>query len=181
MYNSLEYSDNYPMTSASLRNYYRDEINDDANQNNGANNRINNSKSITSKPLEYKTKIIGRTPDDNNKLDAEVVVPLKYLNNFWRSLHLSLINYKIELDLSWSKKDIISEMSTTPRVPPNPDANPPVQEVVAIQTTGATFQINNAKFYVPVVMLSINDNIKFLENIEQGFKRTILGTIIYLK
>ena len=43
----------------------------------------------------------------------------------------------------------------------------------AIQTTGATFQINNAKLYVPVVSLSINDNIKFLENIKQGFKRTI--------
>ena len=41
------------------------------------------------------------------------------------------------------------------------------------QTTGATFQINNAKLYVPVVTLSINDNIKFLENIKQGFKRTI--------
>ena len=41
------------------------------------------------------------------------------------------------------------------------------------ETTGATLQINNAKLYVPVVTLSINDNIKFLENIKQGFKRTI--------
>ena len=39
--------------------------------------------------------------------------------------------------------------------------------------TGATFQINNAKLYVLVVTLSINDNITFLENIRQGFKRTI--------
>ena len=39
--------------------------------------------------------------------------------------------------------------------------------------TPTTFQINNAKLYVPVVILSINDNIKFLENIKQGFKRTI--------
>ena len=45
--------------------------------------------------------------------------------------------------------------------------------MVTRQTTGATFQINNAKLYVPVVTLSINDNIKFLENIKQGFKRTI--------
>ena len=43
----------------------------------------------------------------------------------------------------------------------------------AIQTTGAKFQINNARLYVPVVTSSINDNIKFLENIHQGFKRTI--------
>ena len=38
MYNLLEYSDNYSMTSGSLWNYYRDEINDDANENNAANN-----------------------------------------------------------------------------------------------------------------------------------------------
>ena len=43
----------------------------------------------------------------------------------------------------------------------SPDANPPVQEVPAIQTSAATFQINNAKLYVPVVTLSINDNINF--------------------
>ena len=43
---------------------------------------------------------------------------------------------------------------------------------VGIATTGATFQINYAKLYVPVVTLSINDNINFLENIKQGFKRT---------
>ena len=42
-----------------------------------------------------------------------------------------------------------------------------------MQTTGATFQINNAKIYVPVFALSTNDNIKFLENINQGFKKTI--------
>ena len=43
------------------------------------------------------------------------------------------------------------------------------------QITRATFHINNTKLYVPVVSLSINDNIKFLENIKQGFKRTISG------
>ena len=48
-YNLLEYSDNYFMTSGSLWNYYRDEINDDTNENNGINNRINNNKTITSK------------------------------------------------------------------------------------------------------------------------------------
>ena len=41
------------------------------------------------------------------------------------------------------------------------------------QTTGATFQINNTKLYIPVVTLSINDKIKFLENIKQRCKRTI--------
>ena len=43
MYNLLKYSDNYSMTSRSLWNYYRDEINGDENENNAANNRINSS------------------------------------------------------------------------------------------------------------------------------------------
>ena len=38
---------------------------------------------------------------------------------------------------------------------------------------GINFIITSAKLYVPVFTLSINDNIKFLENIKQGFKRTI--------
>ena len=65
-----------------------------------------------------------------------------------------------------SKECIISEISITPTVANTSDANPPVQEVAAIQTPGAAFQINNAKLYVPVVTLSINDNIKLLENID---------------
>ena len=59
------------------------------------------------------------------------------------------------------------------RIPANPHANPPVQKVAAIQKTDATFHIINAKIYVPVVTFFINDNIKFLENIKQGFKRAI--------
>ena len=67
----------------------------------------------------------------------------------------------------------MTEVSITHRKPGDPDANPPVPEVAAIQTTGATFQITNAKLYVLVFTLSINYNVKFLENIKQGFKRTI--------
>ena len=92
MNNLLEYSDNYSMTSGSLWNYYRAKISDDANENDAANNRINNSKAIRSKFFEYKTKLIRSTPKDNNTLDAEVVAPLKYLSNFWRSFDFLLIN-----------------------------------------------------------------------------------------
>ena len=172
MYALLEYSDNYFVTSGSLWNYYRDEINHDENENNAANNRVN-KKTTTTKSFEYNTKLIGSVPNNNNILDTEVDVPLKYLINFWRSLDLSLINCKIELDLSWSKECIISEISITAAVPGNPDTNPPAPDVAAIQTTGVTFQTNIAKRYVPVVMLSINDHTKFLENTKQGFKRTI--------
>ena len=165
MYYLLEYSGNYSMTSGSLRNLFRDEVNDDENQNDNANNIINNNKTIASKYFEYQAKITGRIPADNNTLNAEVVIPLKYLSNFWRFFDLHLINCEIKLDLSWSKNCIISEISVILRIPANPDANLLVQEVEAIQTTGTTFQINNAKLYVPVVPLSINDDIKFLESI----------------
>ena len=82
MYNMFEYSDNYSMAFGSLWNYYRDEINDDANEDNAARNKINNNKTIASKSLEYKTKLVGRTPNNNDILDGEVVVPLKYFINF---------------------------------------------------------------------------------------------------
>ena len=50
IYNLLEYSDTYPLTSESLWNYYRDEINDDANKN--VNYRINDNKTIRSKSFQ---------------------------------------------------------------------------------------------------------------------------------
>ena len=145
MYNLLEHSDNYSVTSGSFWNYYRDEVNGDANENNtGSNYSINNIKTARSETFEYKT--IGSTPADSSWLDTEVVVPLKYLSNFRRSLDLPLINCAIELE----------EL-----------------QVEATTTTSATFHINNANFYVPVVTLSINNNIKFLENEKQGFRRTV--------
>ena len=52
-------------------------------------------------------------------------------------------------------------------------ADNPLMREVATSTTSATFQINNTKLYGPVVILSINDNIKILENVKQEFKRTI--------
>ena len=89
------------MTSVSFWNYYRDEVNDSANENNDADNfRINNNKTTTSKSFQYKTKSIGNTPN-NNMLNAEIIVPLKYLSNFWRSFDFPLIKFEIELDLLW--------------------------------------------------------------------------------
>ena len=109
IYNLLESRDNYSMTSGSLWNYYRDKINNDANEN-ANNKRVNINKTITSESFEYKTKVIWSMPNDNNTLATEIVVPFKYLSNFWRSLDLQLINCKIELDLSWSQECIICEI-----------------------------------------------------------------------
>ena len=61
----------------------------------------------------------------------------------------------------------------TPEVPVNTGANPPTGRVLETKTLNATFQINSAKLYVPIVTLYINDNLKFLEITKQGFKGTI--------
>ena len=79
------------------------------------------------------------------------------------------------------KEYIKSEISIKSTIPATPNSNRLVQEVAAIQPTCATFQINNAKLYVPVVTLSINDNIKFSENLNQGLKKQFLETNIALK
>ena len=78
MYNLLEYSDNYSMTSGSLWNYYRDELNYDENENDANENMVNNNKTNTSKSFKYRTKIIGNTPNNPSRLNTEdVVVALK--------------------------------------------------------------------------------------------------------
>ena len=86
-------------------------------------------------------------------LNTDIAIPLKYLSNFWRSLDFPLINSEVELDLSWTKNCVLAENDA--------DLN------------DATFQINNTKLYVPLVTWSINDNIKFLENMKDGFKRIV--------
>ena len=81
-----------------------------------------------------------------------------------------MIKWKVEFDLSWSKYCVITEISRTYGEIPNTNL---VKNQVASQITEAIFQINNVKLYVPVVTLSINGNVSFLEIIKQGFKRTI--------
>ena len=56
MYNLLEYSKNYRKTEGSLYNYYRDQLNDDANLNNFANTNV-----VSSNSFQYKNKLIGNT------------------------------------------------------------------------------------------------------------------------
>ena len=60
IYNFLEYSNNYFMTSETLWNYYRDEVNDDVDENDDDDDdyRVNNNKTRTSKYFEYKMKSV---------------------------------------------------------------------------------------------------------------------------
>ena len=105
MYNLLEYSKNYRKTTGSLYNYYRDELSDDANNNNSPNIQV-----INSKTFKYKTNITGDTYektivntgydiDKEGTKEVELAVPLKYLGNFWRSLNMPIINCEVSLDL----------------------------------------------------------------------------------
>ena len=73
----------------------------------------------------------------------------------------------------WPQDFKKSEISVTSKIAGNPNDTPPVRAVAARHATGAIFQMNHAKLYVPVVTLSINDNIKCLKNIKQWFKGTI--------
>ena len=135
MYNLLEYSDNYSIISGRLWNYFRDEITGDANENDAARIKINNNRTITRESFEYKTKLTGTTQNNKNILGTEVVVPLKYLSNFLRSLDLLLINCETEIALAWSKACIISEISITAAIVGNPRARPLIQAREARETT----------------------------------------------
>ena len=67
-------------------NFYRDKVNDFANENENTEAidfRINDDRTTTSKCFEYMTKLIGSTPNNGGRLNAEIVVTLKYLSNFW--------------------------------------------------------------------------------------------------
>ena len=81
--------------------------------------------------------------------------------NFRRSLDLPLIYCEIDLDLSWLKGCIISEILRTATMVSNQAANPPTLVVPEMSRTGATFQINTTKVHVAVVNMSMDDNIKF--------------------
>ena len=51
------------------------------------------------------------------------------------------------------------------------EANPVIYEID--NPENAIFEITDTKLYVPVVTLSKEDNIKLLEQLKPGFKRTI--------
>ena len=173
MYNLLEYSKNYRKTIGSLYNYYRDELSNDADDNN-----FDNIKVVNSESFKYKNTIIGNTynvnaDDDgydvskNGTQEVESDIPLKYLGNFWRALNIPLINCKVSLELKWNKNCVITSLEER-----EVDAGPPV--VRDNSPTGAILSINDCKLYIPVVTFSKDDEIKLFTNLKSGFKREII-------
>ena len=142
MDNLLEYSDNYQNSTGSLYQFKRDEPPDD---------NANVGNATTS--LVYKSKLIKGT-NDNNVNNVKLVVLLKYVSNFFRSLEMPLVNCKIDLELTWRKDCMISS------------TNAAAGQVVS-------FMITNSNLYVPVVTLSTEDNKNLTKQLNDGFKRTI--------
>ena len=143
MYNLIEYRDNYSKTSGSLWQYCKG-IPAVDNNNAIANFTDNN---ITDS-FNFKVKMTGQTGNDGTK-NVEIMVPIKYLSNFWRTLEMSLINCEINLILTWSANCVI------------------VSSKVANQNSISA--ITDTKLYVPVVTLSTQDNAKLLKKIKVWF------------
>ena len=101
MYNLIEYSDNYSKASGILFQYYR---NVPAVDNDGA--AIDFTESNLTGSFNLKVKLTGQTGNIGTK-NVEILLPLKYLSNFWRSLEMPLINCQITLDLNWSENCVI--------------------------------------------------------------------------
>ena len=97
-------------------------------------------------------KITGQTGNSEAK-DVEIMVPLKYLSNFWKTLAMSLINWETSFQLTWSRNCIIV--------------------AGAVNSQKQNLQINDTKLYVSVVTFSTEENIKLLKQLESGFKKTI--------
>ena len=144
MYNLIEYSDNYQDSSAILYQYKRDELPED--------DAVADLTADNSSSFKYKINLLGNPVVANNvaRRNVKVLVPLKYLSNFFRSLEMPLINCKIKLNLTWKKECALST-----------DAGE------------AVFIINDTKLYVPVVTLSKEDNKDFIEQQNKGFQRSI--------
>ena len=147
MYNLIEYSDNYAKTTGSLWQYCKDipARNDD-------NDIVIFAENNTTDSFKFKAKITGQTGNNGTK-NFEIMVPLKYLSNFWRTLEMPLINCEVNLILTWSSTCVIIASN--------------------IPNQNATLAITDTKLYVPVVTLSTQENTKFLQQLKSGFKRVI--------
>ena len=121
---------------------------------------------LNSESFDYKANFMenGVTHDNLTKNDVKVVVPLKHLSNFWRSLNIPLINCEVELILTWSKNCVLADMTVRAAQGDNP---------AIVAPTGLEFKITDTKLYVPVVTLSKENDAKLLQQLKLGFKRNI--------
>ena len=147
MYNLIEYSNNYSKKSGSLWRYCKDIP---AVNNNG--NIVDFNGANATDSFNFKTKITGQT-DNNGRIDnVEIMVPLKYLSNFWRTLEMPLIYCEVNVVLTWSASCVILYTNVANQI--------------------LTFAITETMLYDPAVTLSAQNNEKLLSQLNSGFKRT---------
>ena len=147
MYNLIEYSDNYAKTTGSLWQYCKD-----IPARNDNNEIVVFARNNLTYSFNFKVEFTGQTGNNGTK-DVEIMVPLKYLSNSWRTLEMPLINCEVNLILTWSSTCVLVATNAV--------------------NQNATFAITNTKLYVPVVTLSTQENTKFLQQLKSGFKRVI--------
>ena len=128
MNNLIEYSDNYSDTSGRLWSFKRDEMDNNA--------KVTNNDNVHS--FKYKASNIGNTKNNGIRKGVKIAVPIKYLRHFWRSLEMPVINCKIELSLEWIENCVL----TAAPIGTNADAT---------GADSATFEITDAKLYVPII------------------------------
>ena len=113
--------------------------------------------------FRFKQQITGQTGNGSTK-DLEIMIPLKYLSNFWRALEMLLSNFDITLPLTFSTKSILA--------------------AGAAANQARKLRITNTKLYVPAVTISTQENIKLTRkqnNWNIVLKKQILGINIIFK
>ena len=105
---------------------------------------------VDSESLNFKVKITGKTLAASNRKDVVIIVPLKYLSNFWKTLEMSLINCEVNLILTWSKDCFITH-----------------------STGEGKIKIDDTNRYILVVTLSSQNTAKLLQQSKSSFKITI--------
>ena len=140
IYNLIEYSDNYSKTSGKLTQYCKDIP---AVDNNNAIFKFAENNLTDS--FNYKAKMASQTGDDRTQ-NVEIMVQLKYLSNFWRTLEMPLINCEINLISTWSTNCV------------NVSSN--------VSNQSATFEITDTKLYFAVVTLSTQNSSKLFQQLK---------------
>ena len=119
---------------------------------NNAGNIIDFNGANATDSFNFKTEMTGQTNNDGI-INVEIMVPLKQLSDFWRTLEIPLIDCEVELFLTWSINCVIIYTDVAEQVP--------------------TSTITETNLYVLVVTLSTQDNAKLLPQLKSDFKRTI--------
>ena len=145
MYKLIEYNDNYSDTLGSLWQFKRNEV--------PANN--DNLDIVNSQSFKYNAGFVGKTANavaytNSSVKNIKIVVPLKYLSNFWRSLEMPIINCKIHFELNWIEDCILSSDGDS-----------------------AKSKITDTKFHAPIVALSTKDNVNLTKQLRDRFKRSV--------